>query len=258
MRRRRGLTLIELVVALTLGAMVVLMGAQVFRMGLFGREQLKNRASQTTALRRAYEIISRDLHSAVVPPDDSGLQFGSSAGSSAPNSEVFAFASTVGEPLLVTNRAANETSLIRYEVGLDPVTERPTLWRYETPYPVPEGTSIESAEDVRATPLLTGVAEVHYQFLDAAQSAQVDTWEGQPGIPAAVYMTLVLDRSGQNTASRGTTNANAAAESWTFYLPGSKYSADEAAAAAAAEEAASSGTGTGTGAGAGTGAGGGQ
>src|SRR5687768_12204490 len=111
--RPRGMTLLEVLVAAGLAAVLLLLTAQVFRSALDARTRLVEISGDLTALRRAYETISRDMHSATVPPDDSGLQFGLSATPAGRGSSVLQFASVVGEPLLA-GRAATETALIQY------------------------------------------------------------------------------------------------------------------------------------------------
>lgn len=228
MTRRRGYTLIELLVAAGLASMLLFLAAQVFSTATRSRERLRERAGDTAALQRAYDAISRDLHSATVPPDDSGLQFGLSATSAGTANNVLQLASIVGEPLLA-GRAANETALIQYAVAEDPVTGRPGLWRYETPYPVPDAASGTAGEPERAFVLVPGVVQASYLFYSSAQQNWLETWEGEMGLPAAIRIDLALEnRSGEEETRT---------ESWTFALPSAQFETDEATAAAEAESA---------------------
>jgi hypothetical protein len=192
--------------------------------------------------------MNRDIHSAVVPPDDSGVTFGLATGNTNTGSgaDVLEFASVVGEPILA-GRAATETVLIQYVISEDPRTGVPTLFRYETPYPVPDGSSGGGAglsEDTRTLPLLPGVSGATYLFYSSTQSTWVDTWEGETGLPTAIRVDLSLG-TGEESEPR--------VQSWVFSVPAAKYANDEAAAAAAEAEAGTTGTsGTNSGTGAGT------
>jgi prepilin-type N-terminal cleavage/methylation domain-containing protein len=246
--RQRGFTLIELLMALALGAALLALAAQVFATALNGRGRLRERNASRSSIRLAYETISRDMHSALVPPDDSGLQFGLSTTGSSVGQDVLQLASVVGEPLLA-GRAANETVLVQYAIAPDPETNRPTFWRYETPYPIPEGGSVESDPDTRAVPLLVGVADATYTFYSAAQATWIASWEGETGLPTAIRMDLVFEQEDVPGREPGAQQR----ESWVFNLPAAGYANDAAAAAAAEADAGSTDTGTTTPGGAGGG-----
>ncbi|MFN3650687.1 MAG: prepilin-type N-terminal cleavage/methylation domain-containing protein [Armatimonadota bacterium] len=226
--RRRGYTLIELLVAITIGAVLLFLTAQMFRSAIVGRERVREVSSRMGALRRAYEVVSRDLHSATIPPDDSGLQFGLESTPAGLGSHVLQFASVVGEPLL-SGRASNETVLVQYAISDDPRTGVPTLFRYETAYPVPEGASPLDSGDTRAMPLLPGVTAASYLFYSPDQQNWLETWDPATGLPTAIRIDLVLGDSRERNAEQEPRQ-----ESWTFALPAAKYVNDEALEAAEA------------------------
>ncbi len=234
MRRRRGFTLLELLVSVTLGAALVALTAHVFGTAVRGRERLERTAGDLAALRRAYETITRDMHSATVPPDDSGWQFGLSATGAGAGSDILQFASLVGEPLLL-GRAGNETALIQYAVAEDPETGRSTLWRYETAYPVPDGAAAGGgaalSQDTRAIPLLPGVTGAAYLFYSEEQQSWLQTWENQAGLPSAIRLDLTL-QAGDTEEQDGEAGSERL-ESWVFSLPAA---APPAAAGAAGTE----------------------
>ena len=223
---RRAMTLIELLVAMTLAATLLLLTAQVFRTALDGRERVEEKAAESAAVRRAYETISRDMHSATVPPDESGLQFGLSATPAGSASNVLQFASVVGEPLLVP-RASNETVLVQYAVAEDPRDNRLAFWRYETPYPVPEGAAPGTSEETRTVLLLPGITTASYLFYSEEQQNWVESWDGEAGLPTAIRIDLAL----QDADGRGEPRQ----ESWIFSLPAARAANDEAAEAAETE-----------------------
>src|SRR4051794_36395593 len=101
LRASAGFTLIETLVAFSLGAVLLFPAAQVFQAGMRPRARLRQSSADLSALRRAFETISRDFHSAVVPPDDSAVQFGLAGSSAGPGTDILQFAAVDGEPLFV-------------------------------------------------------------------------------------------------------------------------------------------------------------
>jgi prepilin-type N-terminal cleavage/methylation domain-containing protein len=222
--RRRGFTLIEILIAAAMGAVLLFLSAQVFRTALAGRERLRGASREQGALRRAYETISRDFHSAVVPPDDSGAQFGLiEAAGGGGGMAGLQFAAVVGEPLLA-GRTANETVLVQYSIAPDPRDGRATLWRHEIPYPVPDTTDPNAASEGRAMPLLPGATGIAYVFYDPAQQTWIETWENRTDLPSAIRIDLAVG------GDQG--KGEPVQESWIFSLPAAKWAADEAAKAA--------------------------
>ncbi len=219
--RRPGYTLIEVLVAMALVAMLATLVAQTFRAAAVARERIHAHLRLAAGLRRAYDVIARDLHSSVLPPDDTGLLFGIAATPAAAGSSVLQLASAVGDPLLA-GRVANETVLVQYAVMPDPRTEAPTLWRFETPYPLPDDGSGQPAApdpsgqntDTRSTPLLPGVTGVTFLFYSLSQQNWVETWEGETGLPDAVRMDLLFEDPNGRAEPRQ--------ESWVFHLPAAR------------------------------------
>jgi type II secretory pathway pseudopilin PulG len=225
---RRAFTLMEVLVGAIICAVVLSAAAAVFGQAIAGRERVREAGRRAQELTRAYETISRDLHSATLPPDDTGLQFGLSqaqSGAAGQAGESLQIASVVGEPLLA-GRQANETVLVQYALAPDPKTDEPTLWRYETPYPLPSGDTTPTggvSSETRQLRLLHGVVQIAFLFYDAAQQTWVDTWDGQAGLPPAIRMDLSF---GEKDAQEETHH-----ESWIFNLPPARYTNDQAAAA---------------------------
>lgn len=218
---RRGFTLLEVLIAAAIGAVLLLLTSQVFTAAARTRERLFGTATEQSALRRTFETMSRDMHSALVPPDDSGLQFGLSTGAGGVGSNVLQFAAGVGEPILA-GRAANETVLVQYAIAPDPETGRPALWRYDTAYPVPEGAQPGTSQDTRSQLLLREVTAATYLFYSAGTQEWKQSWDEEPGLPAAIRVDLAFQgRDGTGEPSQ---------ESWVFSLPASPYATDEAAA----------------------------
>jgi prepilin-type N-terminal cleavage/methylation domain-containing protein len=231
MKRRRGYTLLELMVATAMGATLMAVAAGAFITAMDGRSRLEAHGAARAALRRAYEVLARDIHSATLPPDDSGVQFGLDLTAGGGAADVLRLAAVVGEPLL-TPRPANETVLVEYAIAENPRTGRPAFWRFATPYPVVAGPGTDG--DTRALPLLDGVVDAEYAFFSESQANWLTTWEGEPGLPTAIRVDLYF---GEDEGGR----AGAQRETWIFQLPAGRYAAEEAVAAAEAAQAAESG-----------------
>jgi prepilin-type N-terminal cleavage/methylation domain-containing protein len=236
-RRRRGFTLLEVLAAATVAAIVLFLTAQVMVAAMNGKERLHATTQDMAAVRRAYDQIARDLHSSIVPPDDSGLQFGLSASDASQGTNVLQFAAIVSEPML-TGRQSNETALVQYSIADDPRTNVPTLWRYETAYPVPAGGSGSTSTDgtdTRALPLLPNVVGASYLFYSETDQSWIESWDGQTGLPSAIRIDLLFqDPSNKNAQPRQ--------ESWVFQVPAAKAANEQAAATAEAQDAAANGT----------------
>jgi hypothetical protein len=149
------------------------------------------------------------MHSAVLPPSDSGIQFGLATTQAGNAPAAFQFASEVGEPLLAS-RTVNGTALLEYRLVEDPDTRKLTLWRYESAYPLADGATAGQSDDTRAVPLLSGVTGVSYLFYSSSQQTWVESWDGETGLPTAVRMDLQLGEEGEEEPRQ---------ESWTFSIP---------------------------------------
>ena len=229
--RRRAFTLLEVLVAASLAGVLLLLTGTVVVAAMRSRDRIREVGGNLSAMRRAHETISRDLHSAIVPPDDSGLQFGLTSTGAGQGTNVLQFAAIVSEPLLA-QRQANETALVQYSIAEDPRTGVPTLWRHETPYPIPEGADATNNQEARALPLLPGETGAAYLFYSPTESNWIESWDGMTGLPTAIRVDLAFGdpRNPDAEAQRQ--------ESWIFSLPAAK-AANEEAAAAEAEAAAS-------------------
>jgi type II secretion system protein J len=216
-RRRRGLTLIEVVVAITIGAMLLAVTTSVFRTALDGRERVRAKTGQLGALRRAFEVISRDMHSATILPEEEGVEFGVAGAAGGLGRNVLQIMGVVGEPLL-QDRMASETVLIQYAIREDDRTGEPTLWRFETAFPAAETLGLPM-EPPREMPLLPGAVEVSYLFFSEDQRDWLVDWDGQVGLPTAIRLDILLEH-----ANSGDTEEL----QWVFALPAARAINEEA------------------------------
>ncbi len=223
MRARRGLTLIELMVAATMAAILLWAVAGVFRAAVDTRNRLTGRTQELSELRRAHDLIARDFHSCLMPPEDSSILFGLTNQQDQFGAGNLAMASSIGEPLLAS-RPTSEVVIVRYVLGQDPLDrsgQTGILYRYAVPYPEgTEGATIAGIDaETRQQPLLRNVDSVSYLFYSEERRDWVQTWEQETGLPLAVRMDLAMHRVGEPAGSR--------TETWIFQLPAAKFINEE-------------------------------
>lgn len=247
-RRRRGLTLIELIVASTMAAVLLWATSAAFRAAIDTRNRLTGRSAELAELRRAHDAIARDFHSCAMPPEDSSIFFGMTTQQDQFGPGNLALASTIGEPLLAS-RPTSEMVIVRYVLSQDPLDrtgKTGVLFRYAVPHPEgAEGATVAGIDaDTRQQPLLRNVDAVSYLFYSEERKDWVQTWEQETGLPLAVRMDLSMHRPGEAAGSK--------LESWIFQIPAAKWiNEEEGAEADSTANGSTSGTGAGTGAAAG-------
>ena len=235
-RARRGLTLIELIVASVMAAMLLWATAGAFRATIDTRNRLTGRTAELSELRRAHDIIARDFHSCVMPPDDSSIFFGLTNQQDQFGANALALAASIGEPLLAS-RPTSEIVIVRYVLGQDPLDESGRtgiLYRYAIPYPEgAESATVAGIDtETRQQPLLKNVDAVAYLFYSEERQNWVESWEQETGLPLAVRMDISMHRPGEEAGSRR--------ESWIFQLPAAKFINEEEGVEAEGEASGSS------------------
>lgn len=213
MRDTRGLTLIELVVAMSVFALVAVMGLQSLSGLLRQRDRAAAFADQSAALGRAAGLIRHDL-SAAMPllfyPPDARAQ-----------SAMRALAGNTGFALTVANARPyaplGATGLVqRVEYRLEAETGRLLRREWNTVWPVseaqhgPDVPVLDGVTGLRLRSFWTGLGWVdglRFAALDAAprgaaQTGQDDGPEAAPEVysdllPQAVEITLVTDAFGE-------------------------------------------------------------
>lgn len=203
MRTRRGVTLIEMLVAVLLVSIIVLTTAGTMRAGAETRVRLQERQPQLAKLRAALQIIQRDLRCLTYPlePETPPIGFLDAEAeflSLEPQSELI-FSTTVADPL-IAGRPSSGVSMVRYEIGYltqgeqlfvdpdDPNAEFGLL-RYEATYPYQVD---EFGMPLFDEPLLLlpGAVEFEVQFYDATTGEWVYDWFETDRLPNAVWVNI--------------------------------------------------------------------
>jgi prepilin-type N-terminal cleavage/methylation domain-containing protein len=156
---RRGLTLLELLVAMAVGMLVLTVSAQAVRQSWQTREHVRAESDHLAAARAAFQLLTRDLEQA--RPGD--LRIERRAGTAAPRLTTGA---DVPAPVLASYRVYDRT-----------------LWRRER-------LRLAVRADAPEIPLLTGVVDLDVRCL--ADGEWQATWD-RPTLPEAFHVTLQTD-----------------------------------------------------------------
>jgi type II secretion system protein J len=217
------LTLIELIVASAMAAVLLWATSAAFKATVDTRNRLMGRTAELSELRRAHDVIARDFHSCVMPPEDSSIFFGLTNQQDQFGAGNMALAASIGEPLLAS-RPTSEIVIVRYVLGQDPLDrtgKTGVLYRYGIPYPEgAESATVAGIDaETRQQPLLRNVDAVTYLFYSEERRDWVETWEQETGVPLAVRMDLSMHRAGDPVGSK--------LETWIFQLPAAKWINEE-------------------------------
>ena len=212
---RRGLTLIELLVALTLGVVVLLVAYTTFRTGARVRARAAEMAAELAETRTAQQIIRRDLRCALLLPEEAGLPFTSQSDPAGEGqSDVLQFVSLNSDPLMET-RPTQGIAVVQYRLERDPDTGETTLMRYSLPPPLPEAESTISTEGqldlalipgVRQMALLRHVRDFIVLAYDPDQQDWVPDWTDTTRMPRAVRLDIAVYEEDPTQLDRGDRN----------------------------------------------------
>lgn len=185
--RSQGFTLLEMIIALAIFAMLSLSAYQVLQSVLLNDEITKRRAQRLSEIQRAFNSLERDFSSAIIRTVKTD-----SDGDDAFVAQPYQLQSDDGTAVFVRNGWINPGSLLpRSE--LERIAYRlkeGQLQRMSYRYPDPPAGS----EPLVST-LLTGVSEFKLRFYLDEQ--WVDRWESVQDLPEGVEITLELDGYGR-------------------------------------------------------------
>lgn len=195
--RTQGFTLVEMVVALALLAMLVAGIFEALRFGQRTYSKVVNEGSASWEVLASQQFIRRVLESAYPQePPSAGLASGHGLEGDS-------------RTLLVTAPAvlaAGTTGLVRYEILLQPArnakqrgTGNDLIVRW---WPQSAGNSLASGAAARTEEvLLDGVAALHWSYLppaatgtSVAESQWRDDWQGRTALPALIRLRVDFER----------------------------------------------------------------
>lgn len=192
-RRRgsRGLTLIEMLVALTLTTLVVSATYAVMRSGTDAQRRGEALTDLLQTARVAMDRLSADLQSAVYVANEDAYTFvGTDSEEAGFPTDMLEFACVAANPRGAETRVS-DLCRVRYFVDLEERTEEEGLLRQEFPQPMAE--ELDPEEEELATRemgrLVVGLDAMYY---DSEEQDWMESWEDREGLPPAVRVTLVL------------------------------------------------------------------
>lgn len=183
---QRGFTLLELLVALSIGSVVLFALYLSFSSVLTGRSSIDERAERTREVERFVDSFSREVQSAYLSGDNRATFFKGSLGNNALPSGAVEF-TTINYPASGTS---GDLVVVRYSVGDTEGGQAALFKEVWNPYGTGnEHVRVEVIEDIRGFDLA---------FYNGTSWAAA--WDGalEKGVPAAVSATLkIMDRGAE-------------------------------------------------------------
>ncbi len=189
--RRAGLTLMELLIALTLTTVVVSAVYSILRSAYDSRRRGEATADLLQIARITQGRIVEDLESAVTVSEDANYVFtGTDAVEDDFDADTLEFACLSGDPQ-DPYRVQADLCRVQYYVDLDERTPEEGLIRVALPQPVPEDLRDEEVEAATRElgRLVVGLDVAYY---DPTEDEWLPEWQEREGLPGAVRVALVL------------------------------------------------------------------
>lgn len=184
--RQRGFTLLELLVALSIGSVVLFALYLSFSSVLTGRSSIDERAERTREVERFVDSFSREIQSAYLSGDNRATFFKGSLGNNALPSGTVEF-TTINFPASGTS---GDLVAVRYSIGGTEGGQAALFKEVWNPYGIgKEHVRVEVIQDIKGFDLA---------FYNGTSWA--GAWDGalEKGVPAAVSATLkIMDRGAE-------------------------------------------------------------
>jgi len=186
---RRGMTLIELIMALTIGSMVIASVLAVLSSATRTQDLGERRADLLQCVRVSLEQIQKDLQLAVTRANDEQFTFlGTDSGESELPMDSIEFTSASGDPL---SSLLPTGDLVRVQLYIE-TDEKATqtgLLRSAIRLPLPEEVSPTEAELSTRTycPMAVGLDLAYY---DPTEEDWIEEWQERTDLPTAVRVVL--------------------------------------------------------------------
>ncbi len=189
--RRRGMTLIELIIALTIGSMVIAAVLAVLTSATRTQDLGERRADLLQSVRVSLNQMQRDLQFAVMLSTDTEGQFafvGTDSGSDGLPQDVVEFTSASGDPLS-SLLPTGDLQRVQLYIDEDDSTEQTGLVRSSLRLPLPEEISPTEAE-LSARTYCPWAVGLNCEYYDATATDWVEEWEDRTDLPGAVRIVL--------------------------------------------------------------------
>jgi type II secretion system protein J len=190
-RTRVGMTLIELLVALSIGSVVIAAVLAVLTSGQRARDQGEQRSDLFQMVRVVLSQVERDLRVTVTRENDTSFQFvGTNEESSGLPTDSLEFSAASGSPataLLPTS----DLIRVRWFIDTDPETPYTGLMREALGLPMPTEVSPEQ-EELSTRPYCPNAIGLDVTYYDASAQDWVEEWQDRTDLPTAVKVTLYV------------------------------------------------------------------
>ncbi len=187
--RRDGFTLVELLLAAALGALVVTAAFSSISVVLKGYKKYRDRAEIYEPARLALARMSREISSVFVSPHENRTHFvGIPQVIEGVSMDQLSFIATVNDPLR-SDEGESDLCEVHYMIDIDP--ETPERWlqvRYDP--------TLDDDPMTGGTSHLLGPRVVAVRFLYFDGNYWMNEWDSEEEIPMAVSITIGVTKDG--------------------------------------------------------------
>ncbi|MBM3471880.1 MAG: prepilin-type N-terminal cleavage/methylation domain-containing protein [Armatimonadetes bacterium] len=188
---RRGMTLIELIMALTIGSMVIGAVLAVLKSANDTQTLGERRADLLQCVRVSLNQMHRDLQLTVTRSNDEQFMFiGTNEGEEGLPTDSIEFTSASGDPMS-SLLPTGDLLRMQYYLDLDEETEPTGLVRSALRLPLPEEISPTEAE-LSARTYCPWAVGLNFEYYDPTQQDWVEEWQERTDVPTAVRISLYV------------------------------------------------------------------
>lgn len=188
---REGLTLIELIIALTIGSMVIAAVLAVLTSANRTQDLGERRADLLQGVRVSLEQMRRDLEAAVTRSNDEQFTFlGTDSKENELPMDSLEFTCVSGDPLS-SLLPTGDLLRVQYYIDLEERTERSGLVRCSLRLPLPEQISPTEVE-LSSREYCPSAIGLNLAYFDPAAQDWLEEWQERTDLPTAVRIVLYV------------------------------------------------------------------
>ncbi len=190
-RARDGMTLIEVLVSMSIGAVVVAAVLGVLSTAHRTREQGEKRSDLFQSVRVALDRMERDLRVAVYRSDDPQFEFiGTNLTEAGLSADTIEFSSASGAPL-GSLLPTGDLLRVQYYIDVSEDTPHNGLVRQAIGLPLPEEISPEQ-EELAARGYCPAAVALDLTYYDPTEQTWVEEWQERTELPPSVRIVLYI------------------------------------------------------------------
>ena len=190
-RSRTGMTLLEVLVSLSIGAIVIAAVLAVLSTSQRAREQGEARSDLFQAARITLQQIERDLRTAVTRANDPSFTFsGTNQDDNGVPIDELEFAAASGQPA-ASRLPTSSLVHVKYAIGNLRDSLQPGLLREELGLPMPDPISSDQ-EELATRMYCPGAIGLDLRYFAPTEQQWVEEWQDTTTLPSAVQVTLYV------------------------------------------------------------------